>query len=177
MPLQVTHEPPHRKVNPFVFHTRAVVVYERFAKHRHERIVAKATLHDPFGYMHALYVPRFAAFHKIKLVKTAAFVCSVMQGVESVVDVLQGVRFIALRACFPPDTSATLFEGAIKVVKRKYFVKVAVLLVSLPLAPQAFFFSALIPRLVPFLAVHFDRKYPVQSYYRCGVWIARSTNH
>ena len=156
MSLQVAHEPPHRKINPFVFYTRAVVVYKRFAEHRHERVVAKTTLHDPFGYMHALYVPRFSAFHNVKLVKTAAFVCSVLQGAERVVYVLQGVRFIALCACFPPDTSATLFEGAIKVVKRKYFVKVAVLFVSLPLAPQAFLFSALITRLVPFLAIHFD---------------------
>ena len=122
-------------------------------------------------------MPRLAAFHKIKLVKSAAFVCSVMQGVESVVDVLQRVRFVALCACLPPDTAATLFESAIKIIERKYFVKVAVLFVAFLLAPQAFFFSALIPRLVPFLAVYFDRKYPVQSYYRCGVRIARSTNH
>lgn len=57
-----------------------------------------------------------------------------------------------------------------------YLVKVSVSRLFLPLAQQAFHFPALIPRLMPFFAVHLTY-YPVQPVYRRGVPIARSTDH
>ena len=77
--------------------------------------------------MYAFDVAHFAAFAPIKLVESATLKLAITQQRKSIVDVLQRVRLVALRACFPTDTAAALTKTVIKVVKREnLFVVVAI---------------------------------------------------
>ena len=172
----MTSKPPYRKIYSLICHARSVVVNKRPAEHGDKRIVAQTPLHDSFGDMHAFYVPFLATFHDVELIEAAALICTVMQRAVNVVCVLQRVRLESLRARFPTDAEAALSKCRVEIIESKYLVKVSVSRLFLPLAQQAFHFPALIPRLMPFFAVHLTY-YPVQPVYRRGVPIARSTDH
>ena len=74
VPVQVPLQTVKRKVDPFIFRARAVVIDKSRLKNRRDHAVAEVPLDRSLTDMDTADMPPFAAVVKVKLVKAAAFI-------------------------------------------------------------------------------------------------------
>ena len=169
MLVQVSLQPVQGEVYALALQARPVVMYEGGTEQRRKAVVAKASLHYPFGYMHAFYMSGLAALHQVELRKAAAFIPSAQQLHAGLVHVGQRVCLIRLYAGFPQHTLAGLLIRIIHVIIAEHGFKAAAVFVALLFFCFALRLPALVSCLPAFLAGHLSSKVktPVQSGMEC----------
>jgi hypothetical protein len=151
---KVRNKPAQGEMDPFVFNACAVIVNERIRYNRNYNLVAQAFLNHPFADMNTFDVPYFPPLMEIELHKTILERSPGQEPLTGINDVFQGIGVIPLDAFFPGDIFHTIPKGLVEIVYIRNAVKVIIKTNTGLFTRVSFCLPPLVPRLMPFPAVH-----------------------
>lgn len=113
-----------REAVAFVLHARAIVVDERPGQYRRQRVIAKASLDDPFVKRQSLDMPRFPSFENVKFPESFRSKISRVKALIDPIDFQRSKHGKPLDFRLPANASSAFSVGIKKMIVRENFFKV-----------------------------------------------------